>query len=452
MRDMRRLTWLFSLVAVLGFVLSLDLAVPFAAHAQATISSGSVQGEILDPNGASVATAKVTVTSKATGQKTTPEVTGAGDYNSGALIPGPYLVRVEAPGFKAIEKTIVVQVGVVSNGNVTLEIGSTSTVIEVEGSAVQLSTEQATVSGVLTKEQIETLPINGRNFLDLAQLEPGVQIQDGNNFDPTKVGYSSISFGGRFGRTARIEVDGVDISDETVGTTTMKIPASALEEFQLSQSSLDLSNELTSSGSVNVITRSGTNDFHGQAFGLFRDSSMAASLPHPAGTSAPFQRSQVGGNFGGPIKKDKLFFFIDAERTKQELASPVPLPSPFTALGGGYSSPYRETDLVDKLDYVATSNLKFFYRFSYFANAAVSTFGAASFQPFKNKDYTRNHLIGGDYSKGSWTHSFRFEYLKFQNQIVDDVVGSGLPLADFPVNVNIGPFARRPHLLAPQKT
>ena len=247
-------------------------------------------------------------------------------------------------------------------------------------------------------------------------------------------------------------MDGVDISDETVGTTTMNVPASAVQEFQISQSSLDLSNELTSSGSVNVVTRSGTNDLHGQAFGLFRDSSTAASLPHPAGTAAPFQRSQFGGNFGGPIKKDKLFFFMDAERTKQELASPVPLPSPFSALGGGYSSPYRETDLIGKMDYVATSNLKVFYRFSYFANAAVSTFGAASFQPFKNKDYTRNHLIGGDYSHGSWTHSFRFEYLKFQNQIVDDVVGSSLPLANFPVTVNVGPFSSGPNLLAPQTT
>jgi hypothetical protein len=441
-----------AIIAAVSIGIGLNLTLAPVAHAQATISSGGIQGTILDPNGAVVSSAKVTVTSKTTGQKTTPEVTGTGDYNSGTLIPGTYLVRVEAAGFKAVEKAIVVQVGVVSNGNIKLEIGSSSTVIEVEGSTVSVSTEQATVSGVLTKEQIENLPINGRNFLDLAQLEPGVQIQDGNNFDPTKVGYSSISFGGRFGRTARIEVDGVDVSDETVGTTTMNIPASALEEFQLSQSSLDLSNELTSSGSVNVVTRSGTNDFHGQAFGLFRDSSMAAALPHPAGTSAPFQRSQFGGNFGGPIQKDKLFFFMDAERTKQELASPVPLPAPFTALGGGYSSPYRETDLVGKLDYVATSNLKLFYRFSYFANAAVSTFGAASFQPFKNKDYTRNHLIGGDYSHGSWTHSFRFEYLKFQNAIVDDVVGSGLPLANFPVTVNVGPFASGPNLLAPQTT
>src|ERR1700687_4314737 len=211
MRDMRRSTWLFSLVAVLGFIASIDLTLPPAANAQATISSGSVQGEILDPKGATVSGAKVTVTSKDTGQKITPQVTSAGEYNSGALVPGTYVVRVEVPGFKTVERSIVVQVGQVSNGNVTLELGESTTVITVEGATVSVNTEQASVSGVLTMKQIETLPINGPNFLDLAQLEPGVQIQDGNNFDPTKVGYSSISFGGRFGRTARIEVDGVDI-------------------------------------------------------------------------------------------------------------------------------------------------------------------------------------------------------------------------------------------------
>src|SRR5205807_9025264 len=131
--------------------------------------------------------------------------------------------------------------------------------------------------------------------------------------------YSSISFGIRIGHTARIEVDGVDISDETVGTTTTGVPASALQEFQISQSTLDLSQELTSSGGVNVTTRSGTNAVHGEAFGLFRDSSIAAALPGPP---SPFQRSQFGGNLGGPIKKDKLFFFLDAERTKQDLHAP----------------------------------------------------------------------------------------------------------------------------------
>ena len=191
------------------------------------------------------------------------------------------LIRARrSQGLQTTQLSLDVQVNNTANGNIKLEIGQESTVVEVQASEVAVDTEQAEVQGVLTASQISNLPVNGRNFLDLAQLEPGVQIQDGENFDPTKVGYSSISFGGRFGRTARINVDGVDVSDETVGTTTEDIPASGIQEFSLAQSSLDLSNDLTSSGAVNVTTKSGTNAFHGEAFGLFRDSSLgAASLP-----------------------------------------------------------------------------------------------------------------------------------------------------------------------------
>src|SRR6202008_21449 len=210
----------------------------------------------------------------------------AGAFSSGPLDPGNYKVQVSAKGFSTLSQTVVVQVGNTATVNARLEVGQESTVVEVQGSTVQVNTDQATVQGVLTSAQVENLPVNGRNFLDLAQLEPGVQIQDGQNFDPTKAGYSSISFGGRFGRTARINVDGVDVSDETVGTTTADIPASAIDEFQLSQSSLDLSNDLTSSGAVNVTTKSGTNGIHGEAFGALRDSSVgAAKLPTPAGFS-----------------------------------------------------------------------------------------------------------------------------------------------------------------------
>ena len=194
--------------------------------------------------------------------------------------------------------------------NPKLEVGVSSTVVEVTGQEVAVNTKQSQIAGTLTSQQIENLPINGRNFLDLAQLEPGVQIQDGGNFDPTKIGFSSISFGGKFGRSARISVDGVDVSDENVGTTTTGLPSSAIQEFQLAQSNLDISNDLTSGGSVNVITKSGTNAFHGEGFGLFRDNSQAADYPG----GAQFQRSQYGGDVGGPIIKDKLFFFMDGER------------------------------------------------------------------------------------------------------------------------------------------
>src|SRR6185312_8239777 len=256
---------------------------------------------------ASVAGAKVTIRNAGTNQAIQATTNSAGTFASGALTPGQYVVRIESSGFKTTELPVMVQVNTTAAANAKLTLGESSQVVEVQASTLAVNTEQATVQGVLTTEQIENLPINGRNFLDLAQLEPGVQIQDGGSFDPTKNGFSSISFGGRFGRTARIEVDGIDISDETVGTTTQNLPASAISEFQVSQSSLDLSTELTSSGAVNVVTKSGSNKWHGQGFYLFRDHSIAANI---ANVDVPFQRNNFGGQLGGPIVKDKLFFFV----------------------------------------------------------------------------------------------------------------------------------------------
>ncbi|MFY9947616.1 MAG: TonB-dependent receptor, partial [Candidatus Sulfotelmatobacter sp.] len=316
--------------------------------AQTSVSTGSIQGNVTDSTGAVLPNAKITVTGP-TGQTLHANSNSAGEYSFGGLIPGDYQVRVEAKGFKTAQLSLIVKVDNAANGSIKLEIGQESTVVEVQANELQVNTEQATVQGVLTASQIENLPVNGRNFLDLAQLEPGVQIQDGQNFDPTKAGYSSISFGGRFGRTARIEVDGVDVSDETVGTTTTDIPASAIQEFQISQSSLDMSSELTSSGSVNVTTKSGTNTFHGEAFGQFRDSSFSSQLPTPPGFTAPFQRSQYGGDFGGPVIKDRLFFFVDGERTIQHTQVPVPVSAPFESYSGTFADPFHEANLLSRV-------------------------------------------------------------------------------------------------------
>src|SRR5580658_3389525 len=266
------------LIAVVSLLALSALLMCSVAFAQTTVSNGSISGTVTDGTGAVVPNAKVTMTGP-TGQTVHASTSGAGTYSSGALVPGTYSVRAEAKGFKTTQLSVDVQVNNTANGSIKLEIGQESTVVEVQGSEVAVNTEQAEVQGVLTASQISNLPVNGRNFLDLAQLEPGVQIQDGENFDPSKVGYSSVSFGGRFGRTARINDDGVDVSDETVGTTTEDIPASSIQEFSLAQSTLDLSNDLTSSGAVNVTTKSGTNAFHGEAFGLIRDHSFAADVP-----------------------------------------------------------------------------------------------------------------------------------------------------------------------------
>jgi hypothetical protein len=434
----------FALLAVLLFSFQ-------PARAQSNVQAGTIQGVVTDPQGGVVPNAKVTITNKDTGASNDTTTSSAGTFTSGSLIPGNYTVRVEAPSFKTVSASYVVQINQVSSATIKLELGSSNTVVEVSSQAISVNTDQAQVSGTLTTQQIENLPINGRNFLDLAQLEPGVQIQDGGNFDPTKVGFSSISFGGRFGRSARISVDGVDVSDENVGTTTTGIPASAISEFQLAQSSLDLSNDLTSSGAVNVAIKSGTNNLHGEGFGLFRDSSQAAVFPG----DADFQRSQFGGDVGGAIIKDKLFFFVDGEHTLQHASAGVVVGAPFQSFSGNFPSPFHETDLIGKLDWQATKTLHMFYRFSYFQNLAQDSFGgSSSFSFFNNRSRTKNDVIGADFNTGAYTHSIRFEYLKFVNVLGDAVTGSGEPFADFPVSLFFQGqnFFTGPSFLAPQST
>ncbi len=450
------------LILVLAAVSALLLS--NVAFAQTTVATGSIQGSVSDPTGALVSGAKITITNKATGQVINETSNSSGTYASGSLIPGDYTVRVEAKGFNTTQTSVVVEVGVTATGSVKLQVGQESTVVEVQGSAVSVNTEQATVQGVLNTQQIENLPVNGRNFLDLAQLEPGVQIQEGSTFDPTKNGFSSISFGGRFGRTARVEVDGVDVSDETVGTTTQNIPASAIQEFQLSSSSLDMSTELTSSGAVNVVTRSGTNTYHGELFGYYRNSTVGmANLP--GGSSNLWTRQQFGGNFGGAIIKDKLFFFVDAERNKQNLNNPVQFGGPFVSQSPNVGEPFRELETSDRLDYQLTKSAHLFYRFSYDQNSDIRPFGAGpSAQPFLNHTNTPSHDVGLDFNTGSFTHTIRFEYLKFRNGIADgasEVAGAGNPIPTATIEIGGGAvdqcepgslFCSGPNLLAPQQT
>ncbi|MGA9352898.1 MAG: carboxypeptidase regulatory-like domain-containing protein, partial [Terriglobales bacterium] len=416
------------------------LVLAAASFAQTTISTGSIQGTVTDQSGAVVSDAKVTITGKATGRTVTVTTSSSGTYTSGALTPGDYTIRVEAQGFKTIEQTAIAEVGVTTAGNIKMQLGQATQVVQVEGSALEVNTEQATVQGVLTPVQIENLPVNGRNFLDLAQLEPGVQIQDGGDVDPTKKGFAAISFGGRFGRTARIEIDGVDTSDETVGTTTQDIPQGAIQEFQIGESMLDLSTELTSSGSVNVVTKSGTNAYHGSGFYAFRDQSMNANLP--GGSDTYFQRNQYGGNFGGALIKDKLFFFGDVERTQQAFQIPVQPGPPFdiAADSGAYSAPFRETDGIGRLDWQISKTYHMFYRFSDNKNSDFDSFEGTAYQPLDNTNRTHDHVVGIDFTTGNFTHSIRFGYMKFFNHIASGTTAT-TPFNYGAIELAIGPDA-----------
>jgi hypothetical protein len=425
----------------------------FSALAQTTVSQGSIQGTVTDQTNAVVPEATITVTSRSTGQVAKVKTSSTGTYNSGGLPVGDYQLRVEAKGFKTAQLTLPVEIGVTTSGNVKLEVGQETTTVEVQTTAIVVNTEQSTVQGVLSGEQIDNMPVNGRSFMDLAQLEPGVQMQDGVAFDPTKVGYNSISINGDFGRTPRIEVDGLDVSDETVGTTTQNIALSSIQEFSIGRSSLDISSEITSTGTVNLATRSGTNQYHGQAFYLFRDY-RAGFADLPGGVSSQFQRNQFGGRFGGAIIKNKLFFFIDSERLKQDSSDAIVVGAPFQTLTQGLDSPFKSSQASGRLDWQARSNVRVFYKFAYDWNLSTSSAGTG-FSYYANRDYAPDHAIGVDINQGNWSHSIRLGYFKFHNLIVGDTNSQPLSINPFPnaeLAFNDTSFSTGPNYLAPQQT
>jgi hypothetical protein len=447
---------------VVGTTVALLLASPLLL-AQ-SVGTGSIVGMVTDPQGKVIVDAKVGITNKATAAVIHVTTSSVGWYSSGPIQPGEYLVRVESKGFTATPVDLVVQTGATSTSSVKMQPGTEVGKGEVPG-ATAVNIEQATVQSVLYGDQIESLPVIGRNFMDLAQLKPGVQVQDAGVFDPAKNGFSSISFLGRFGRAERINVDGVDISDETVGAATENIPASAILEFQLSQSMLDLSTGLTSSGAVNVTTRSGSNQTHGEAFGVFRGNQGSATLP---GVTPPsFQREQFGANAGGAIVRDKVFWFADAERAKQDFMVVEPFTFPFNGLNATMVEPYRAFDTDERLDWNLRQSTRAFYRFNFTQDSNVRPYGSASStQQLRSDDNTESHTLGVDFNTGAYAHSLRFEYLKMRNEVGNAT--SGLGGADDPIpglGINIGAstagncilsnggsYCGGPSWLAPQQT
>ena len=409
----------------LAFFVLMTLSVATGFGQAVSTNGGSIQGTITDPEGGALPKAQVTIVGGDTGFTKSIETDGAGYYAVGPLNPGNYTVRISASGFENLTVHTVVRTGTVSSGNFKLTLGSSTETIEVNAGAVQVNTEQIGVSDVITKQQIDTLPVNGRNFLDLAQIEPGVILQSGQSFDPTKAGYSALSIGGVSGRTTRILLDGQDITDEFVGTTIFNVSQGAINEFQLNRATQDVSGEITSTGQVLVATNSGTNQFHGQLFYNFQD--QRAGVANTAGgLHNPFQRNQFGGSVGGPIWKDKLFFFGNIERIKQDQSSSILLGSLFTAIQNKYSSlpsPYRETYSTIRLDYNGPFTGHYFVRANYNVNSSVSNFGAG-YELYANRDNTPGIAGGADFSHGKFTHSFRGSYEKFHNLIGDDTAGN----------------------------
>jgi hypothetical protein len=409
-------------------------------------STGNVSGTITGPRGASISGADITITQKITGQSAHTTTSPAGTYAVRDLAPGEYSLHVEAKGFQAVDLLVRIQPPETVTADVRLQR-------VVAPGPVLINQENAEMRGALDATQLEQLP-SDRGFLDLARLEPGVQQLDGQVLAPSKSGLSAASILGRNGRTTRMQVDGIDVTDETVGATTTNVPVGAIQELRVSQSMLPLSSGLAAAGAVNIATRSATNDLHGQVFGNFREKA-AGVANFPGGENNSYSREVAGGDVGGALRPDKLFFFVAGEYFKQDLNAPVYFNAPFDVLDGSYKSPYRATELAGRLDYTLSPNSKLFYRFTYDRSDAVNAFGGNNFQPFKSHDNTPGNAVGLDFTRGAYLHSVRFAYNRYSNNIVDAGAGSGIfiPAPGLSLSFDGGAgFASGPSPQAPQKT
>src|SRR5262245_23214290 len=302
---MRRSAQMTGLIVLLLLVLSLT------TFGQQPV--GSIEGSVTDQNCALISGARVTIKEKTTGRVINIATNNDGYFVARALLPGQYTVRIEQQGFSpAVLEDVTVQIGQVANASITLKIGSAAATVEVAAATgAQVDISRQTVDGVVHKDQIEQLPLNARNFLELARLEPGVIVRDGGAIDPTKVNaFRTVGISGRGGTGTRVQFDGIDVTDETVGSTTANISDDAISEFQVSRSSFDLSTSLTTSGAISVVTRGGTNDLHGSVFYFGRNQDMAAAVSKTRiigkdgkdQGNPPFHRHQVGFRVGGPIQ------------------------------------------------------------------------------------------------------------------------------------------------------
>ncbi|MGH9818057.1 MAG: carboxypeptidase regulatory-like domain-containing protein, partial [Candidatus Acidiferrales bacterium] len=413
----------------LKVVLVLTAAALLVLPTAAQRITGSVTGQVTDQSGAAVPGATVTVLNEATNAKRTVSTGEDGAFVVDNLAPALYKVTIEASGFQNYQTTATVRVGVATPVNAQMQIGAATSTITVESAAIAVDTQTPTVQGVVTADRIDDLPLNGRNFLSLAQLEPGVQIVDGGNFDPTKNQMVGVSVGGRSGRVTRIQVDGVDITDEVVGTTVANISNESIQEFGISQSTLDVSTDITSSGAVNIITRSGSNDLHGSAAYFWRDESFAADsrLFKPDNNKPPFDREIIAARASGPFIQDRLYWAVDYEYNNQDQQQVVTTPQ-FPQFTGAFGVPLDERMTSGKLDWVLSDRTKGFYRFQHSYNFGVTGFGGTDLASFANQNNTNIHVVGVDYGSARWTHSARASYLNFNNAIVDSNGSAGTPL------------------------
>jgi hypothetical protein len=416
-----------------------------ALHAQAP--TGTISGTVRDESGAVIPSAAVNITNRATGAVRNLTANAEGLYSAPALPPGDYEVRVEMQGFRTLVREAQVVAGGSTTVDMSMSLGTTQEVVTVEAATALINYDSHSVAGVIARENIQDLPLNGRSSLQLAQLEPGVTVNPGATSQFNAMFNVSI-LGANGGATAGsgvgplITMDGGVINDEVEGGTSMNFSQEVVQEFQISSVNFDASTGIASSGGVNIVTRSGSNDFHGSAYFYFRDHNMAAYPGLKRSTFNPnpfFARRNPGAWLGGPVKKDRLFFFFSYEHLNQtsviteqnDLASLQPLNSI-------WPSPLHYNWITARFDYHLSEKHTLFARFSHDGNANFGPYsgtGAPSAW-IHNSNWSDQSIIGVTSTlTPTLVNDFRAQYHYWENKGPNATaadcqlpcVGAGLP-------------------------
>ncbi len=306
----------------------------------ARAQTGGIRGTVKDPSGAVIAGAKITITEQGTGTLRAATSREDGAFEFASVPVAVYTVEVDAAGFKRfVQKDLAVDIGHVANVSAIMQIGQSSTTVTVEASGVQVETTSTQLGAVVNERAITQLPLNERDTYQLLQIQPGVQSQLGDSLFYGSDRAGVVTVNGARGRANNYSVNGGDGNDLFANLPGVEPSPDSVEEFRVLTNTFDAEYGRNSGAVVNVVTKSGTNDWHGDIFEFFRNDVLNAKGFYD--TSTPeFRQNQFGGTVGGPIRKDKQFFFVSYEGrriVKGVSTVPVAVPTP-AELNGDFSA------------------------------------------------------------------------------------------------------------------
>ena len=418
------------------------------------VTTGDINGRVTDQQGKVVSGATVTATRQGTATFRTATTDDSGDYTLTNLPPGKYDITAEAASFsKALAKDFELNVGASVTQNFELKPGPVTATVEVTSEGNPIETTTSELGRNITPAEVQNLPLLNRTFANLSIIAP--EARPVGTFDPTKTHVGTVSFSGGDGRQVDVNVDGGDNKDNVVGSMLQNFAYESIQEFQVLQHRWTAESGRSVGGVVNVISKSGTDDFHGSGFFNFRNQSLRAKDFFEKQTTDPkptYDREEFGGSLGGRIVRDKLFFFGAIERFRERqnlLVNPALLPQ-IAAIPGVTASPtiplpYNDTLLTAKIDHHISGKQTMFYRYAFQKNDSPND----QFDPGQPADLqggnTNTNKLTSFVINHTYTYSprvlnqFSFQYQNFENNILGVTTDPNIifPSVQSGANVNV---------------